>query len=70
MAHPGSDAAHPTPRRSITTTYALDGHTAVRAADIDYAGATFDPTGAPVGGTVVSTSYVGGVRVSVSNIQY
>ncbi|HEX4610370.1 MAG TPA: hypothetical protein VH092_19425 [Urbifossiella sp.] len=66
---PGS-AAPPRPSRARVTGYAPDGTTVVRVTDIDYAGATLDATGRPVGGTVVSTLYEAGIRSSTTQVTY
>jgi hypothetical protein len=59
-----------TPRRSVITLYAIDGNTAIRIIDVDYAGTTFDSAGNPAGGTVVSTQFQAGVRASITHVSY
>lgn len=58
------------PWRSQVSGYAIDGATAIRLTDIDYRAALFGATGEPVGGTVISTRFDGGVRSSTSNLIY
>lgn len=59
-----------TPRRSVIALYATDGKTVIRIMDVDYAGTTFDSSGNPAGGTVVSTQFQAGVRSSITHVSY
>jgi len=63
-------ASSPTPQRTIITGFSTDGVTAIQVTDIDYRAAQFDPSGQPVGGTVISTKFEGGIRASTTNIRY
>jgi hypothetical protein len=63
-------ASSPTPQRSVITGYSTDGVTAIRIIDIDFRAAQFDPSGQPVGGTVISTKFEAGFRASTTNISY
>lgn len=59
-----------TPRRSVVTLYATDGKTVIRITDIDYSGVTFDTSGNPAKGSVVSTQFQAGVRASITHVTY
>ncbi|MBZ5710983.1 hypothetical protein [Nannocystis pusilla] len=63
-------AGSPTPQRSVITGFSTDGVTPIRTIDIDYRAAQFDMSGQPVGGTVISTRFEGGIRASTTNISY
>ena len=63
-------ASSPTPQRSVVTGYSTDGVTVIRIIDIDFRAAQFDPSGQPVGGTVISTKFEAGIRASTTNISY
>ncbi|MBN3788829.1 hypothetical protein [Burkholderia sp. Ac-20353] len=59
-----------TPWRSLVTGFAPDGLTAVRVTDVDYRAAQFAPDGQPIGGTILSTRFEGGVRTSTTRVEY
>ncbi|KVC40157.1 hypothetical protein [Burkholderia diffusa] len=58
------------PWRSLVTGFATDGRTAVRVTDVDYRAALFATDGQPIGGTIISTRFEGGVRSSTTHVVY